>query len=248
MIKLSALFFLTALMYAAVGFGGGSTYNALLVLAGVNYLLLPTIALSCNIIVVTGGVVQYARAGHINIKKLLPWIITSIPAAWLGGYIHVSEKTFTGLLGFSLLLAGLKVFWSPNVSNKKIEYPSFLPYVIGSGLGLLSGVVGIGGGIFLSPILYLLRWDNAKAIAGTASLFILVNSVAGLSGQLFKLDTLEQVTALQDYIWVFPAVFIGGQIGSHLGVHRLKAQTVQRLTAALILFVSVRLIWKWIYL
>ncbi len=247
MLKLTGLFFITAILYAAVGFGGGSTYNALLVLWGVDYQILPMIALLCNVIVVSGGTYRFARAGHINPRRLLPWISASIPAAWVGGYIQLSEVTFIGLLGGSLFIAGLRIFWSPPATDDQParDYPKFLPPFIGAGLGLISGMVGIGGGIFLSPILFILRWDTPKAIAGTASLFILVNSLAGLVGQSLKLGEMDQLSLLSDYIYLFPAVLIGGQIGSYAGVKLLKTEHVQRLSACLIIFVGARLLFKW---
>ena len=163
-------FFITAILYAAVGFGGGSTYNALLVLVDIDYRILPSIALFCNIIVVSGGTDQFSRAGHVDLKRIMPWIITSIPAAWIGGYLNISEILFIGLLGFSLLAASIRMFWIKG--DEHIPSPPFinrynvLQPLIGVGLGFLAGLVSIGGGIFLAPVLHLLRWDNTRKIAG----------------------------------------------------------------------------------
>jgi hypothetical protein len=122
-------------------------------------------------------------------------------------------------------------------------------YAVGGGIGFLSGLVGIGGGIFLAPVLYLLRWGSPREIAGTASVFILVNSLAGLAGQLMKLEDSYGVASatdmLRDYWMVFPAVLIGGQIGSRLGAARIPPIAVKRLTAVLILYVAARLVWRW---
>ncbi len=249
MILLLLSFFMTALLYAAVGFGGGSTYNALLVLAETDYRILPSIALLCNLIVVSGGTYRFFRAGHLDIRRIAPWVITSVPAALLGGILSVSETLFIGLLGFSLLAAGAYMLW-PN-KNKQHQEQSFinqyrfLPPFIGTGLGLLAGLVGIGGGIFLAPVLHLLRWGNAKAIAGTCSIFIFVNSIAGLAGQAMKLGNAEILSNISSYWMLFPAVLIGGQIGSYVGAVRLNPKILHRMTAILILYVAVRLLLRW---
>ena len=250
-IALGVLFLITALLYASVGFGGGSTYNALLVLAGADYRLLPSIALVCNIIVVAGGTWRFSNAGHLRLKRLAPFVIASVPAAFIGGRIPVSETDFIGLLGLSLLLAGLRLAFdrSPpleNVAGKRVNLA--LSVSVGGGIGLLSGLVGIGGGIFLAPILYLLRWGNAREIAGTCSLFILVNSLSGLAGQLLKLGDLNLLAGFAAYWPLFPAVFVGGQIGSRLGSVGLKSSMIQRLTAVLVLYVAARLLMRWLTL
>ncbi|GJL95315.1 MAG: UPF0721 transmembrane protein [Hyphococcus sp.] len=245
---LPALFFLTALFYASVGFGGGSTYNALLILSGVDYRLIPSIALLCNIIVVTGGVWRFSLAGHIQITKLLPLIAGSIPAAWIGGWLPISEIIFVGILGFALLASGLHLaFGTSQESSPKTAHYSTSPMMLvaGVGLGFLAGISGIGGGIFLAPILYFLRWGSAKEIAAACSLFILVNSISGLGGQIIKLTDLGVLKELSTFWPLIPAVLIGGQIGSHLGAVGLKPTLIKRLTAVLILYVSIRLLFRW---
>lgn len=253
MILLTFSFFATAILYAAVGFGGGSTYNALLVLAQSDFRILPAIALICNLIVVSGGTYQFHRAGYIDIKQIAPWIITSVPAAWLGGYLHVSEVLFVGLLGVSLLLSGLRMLWTAwakesgrqNTPRRMIHRYRLLAPGIGALLGLLAGLVGIGGGIFLAPVLHLLHWDGARKIAATCSVFILVNSLAGLTGQLMKLGKMQLMGEISSYWMLFPAVLIGGQIGSYWGVKRLNPNTIRLFTALLILYVAGRLLLRW---
>ncbi|MBK7362557.1 MAG: sulfite exporter TauE/SafE family protein [Micavibrio sp.] len=249
MIWLPISFFITAALYASVGFAGGSTYNALLVLAGTDYRILPTIALLCNLIVACGGTYRFARAGHVEIVRIAPWIVTSVPAAWLGGYLHVSETVFVGLLGLSLLAAGLRMFFKKSdeiVLEKSSAYKwKPLAPLIGMTMGLLAGLVGIGGGIFLAPVLHLLRWDNAKKIAAMCSVFILVNSIAGLAGQAMKLSDTQLLADITPYWILFPAVLIGGQIGSYMGVVRLNPDMLRVLTALLILYVSGRLLLRW---
>lgn len=246
---------MVALFYAAAGFGGGSTYNALLSLADTDYRIFPSIALICNLIVVSGGVWRFSSAGHINIRRVLPWIVTSVPAAFLGGVWEVSESFFTGLLGLSLLVAGghmvyFEVFkkrakQAEIQQNTLHRFPVFLPCLIGLCLGLLAGIVGIGGGIFLAPVLYVLRWDHAKAIAGTCAVFILCNSFAGLTGHVVKLYGTDLLPQIISYWPLGLAVLAGGQIGSWLGAVKMEKRLVALLTAVLILYVALRLLWRW---
>lgn len=249
MIMLALSFFVTAVLYAAVGFGGGSTYNALLVLAETDYRILPSIALLCNVIVVSGGAYRFTRAGHVDLSRIAPWVIASVPAAWLGGYLDISETLFVGLLGFSLLAAGLRMLWphseGQGVLRIIVSRYRLLPPVIGASLGLLAGFVGIGGGIFLAPILHLLRWDEPRKIAATCSIFILINSLAGLAGHAMKFNDSWFLGSISGYWMLFPAVLIGGQLGSYMGICRLDSNILRLLTALLILYVAIRLLWRW---
>jgi uncharacterized membrane protein YfcA len=240
---LAALFFVTALLYAAAGFGGGSTYNALLVLAGTDYRAVPVIALACNILVVSVGSWRFARSGHVDWKRIWPLFILSVPAAWLGGRLAVAETVFIGLLAASLLVAGLLMLWQPWWER---EAPGairsrWLEPVAGGAIGFLAGIVGIGGGIFLAPLLYMLRWGPPKAIAGTCAVFILANSLSGLGGQLAKGSDGGALQALAAHWLLFPAVLAGGLVGSTLGSGRLDPKYVRILTALLILYVAARL-------
>ncbi len=248
---LPLLFLMTAALYSTVGFGGGSTYNALLVLAETDYRILPLLSLACNLIVVSGGVFRFTLAGHLDPGRTLPWIMASVPMAWLGGYLHIPEKLFVGILGLSLLAAGFLVI-SQNKNNRSrpeffsVRHNRILPFIVGGGLGFLAGITGIGGGIFLAPVLYLLRWGHARAIAGACSLFILVNSLAGLGGQMMKLDHINEFYApLAEYWMLFPAVLIGGQLGSYMGAVRLNPDVIRILTALLMLYVAIKLLWRW---
>lgn len=246
MVVMALLFGLTAAIYASVGFGGGSTYNALLALHGVDYCILPAVALICNIIVVTGGSIRFARAGLVPWRRLWPILLISAPLAWVGGRMPISEALFTGLLGLSLALAGLLLLFQPERGEDLPEQRSrFLTPMIGGGVGFLSGLVGIGGGIFLAPIMHLIGWARAKRIAASASLFILVNSIAGLAGQLMKLQDPAQANALLSYWPLALSVLIGGQAGSIAGIRLLPASLIRRVTAVLILYVAVRLLGKW---
>lgn len=243
---LALLFFVTAALYAAVGFGGGSTYNALLVLAGTDYRVLPSIALLCNIIVVTGGVFHYRRSGDLSLSFAFPFVISSVPMAWLGGRIPVEQDTFVMVLGLSLLAAGLAMWLQapePRAASPRpvgTIWRAGIP--AGGTIGLLSGMVGIGGGIFLAPLLHLLRLAGPKRIAATSSFFIMVNSIAGVVGQTMKQGTTAQLGWLTDYVWLFVAVLIGGQLGSRLSAKALSGSAVKRLTAVLVLYVAARLL------
>jgi uncharacterized membrane protein YfcA len=242
-------FLLVALLYAAAGFGGGSTYNALLVLAGTEYQVIPVIALTCNIIVVSGGVWHFSRAGHFSWTSLAPFATASIPMAWLGGRLPVSETVFAGLLGLALLVTALHLFL-PGLRRPEARLSAYrnrwsLGLVAGSSIGVLSGVVGIGGGIFLAPLLYLFNYASPRRIAAMASGFILVNSVAGLLGQLMKLGVPEIQGTWLNYWPLYVAVFIGGQLGSRWGALRLSETWVRLLTGVLVLYVAIRLLFRW---
>jgi len=246
---LAGLFFLAAVAYSSVGFGGGSTYNALLILTGMDYRLVPAIALSCNVLVVTGGVYHHLRAGHLSVSGLLPYIVLSVPMAWLGGRLPVSEQLFIGLLGFSLLLAAVQMLLKHRVATNIHEpgtprlWLTAMP--VGGAIGFLAGITGIGGGIFLAPVIYLLHMTSPRSVAGITSAFILVNSMAGLAGQLMKSGEFSPLTGVMEAWPLFIAVIVGGQIGSRLGVYKLSETWVKRLTAILILYVAARLIWHW---
>jgi uncharacterized protein len=246
---LAAGFLGTALLYASVGFGGGSTYTALLTLSGVDYRILPMISLACNIIVVTGGTIRYARAGLIPWRRVLPLVIVSAPMALLGGLTPIKQPLFMTLLGGSLLVAGLLLLFQRERGDGPQALPANLATtgVLGGLVGYLSGVVGIGGGIFLAPILHLMRWADARTIAATASLFILVNSIAGITGQAIKLGNTGQIGLVAGYWPLAFAVLIGGQIGTHLGIRIFSQTLVRRATGILILYVAIQLLWKTLF-
>ncbi len=242
---LAGAFLLTAIVYAMVGFGGGSTYTALLVVAETDYRLLPAVSLACNITVVSGSVVQYARAGLIPWGRLWPVIACSVPAAWLGGLIEIPERAFISVLGFALLASAvaLTVRKPRPVSEGAFAAPWLAP-ALGSGIGLLAGLVGIGGGIFLAPLLYMLRWAEAKPIAASAATFILANSIAGLVGQSQRIAGSGDLGNLLDYWPLLPAVLVGGQLGVWIGRRRLPDHWLARITALLVLIVAIRLLWR----
>jgi len=242
MIILSILFFITAILYSSVGFGGGSTYLALLLIWDIPYFIFPIIALLCNIIVVSGNSFNYIRAGNHNFRLLLPFLIGSVPLAFFGGTLKIEKDIFEIFLFFVLSIAGLlllinnKSYENDNLIIKKLNF--IISLIIGSVLGLISGLVGIGGGIFLSPILFLLKAEKPKIIVTTASLFILINSISGILGQLTKENIL---TELSNYLPLFICVFIGGLFGNYLNLKILTSRTLAIITSLLVIFVSIRM-------
>ena len=239
---LAILFLVTAILYSSVGFGGGSTYLALLLIWGTPYFVFPVIALSCNIIVVSGNCFNYIRAGNLNLKLLIPYLIGSIPLAYIGGSLPVEKKLFEILLFLVLAIAGILLLFNfKSHDDREKSYrkiPILISIVIGGMLGFISGAVGIGGGIFLSPILFLIRAGRPKHIVTTASLFILINSVSGIIGQLGKNDVLVEIP---NYWHLLVAVLIGGQIGNFLNLKIFPVRILALLTASLVLFVAIRM-------
>lgn len=247
LIWLAPLFALTALIYASVGFAGGSTYTALLVLAGVSLALVPVISLACNIVVATGGVIRFAAARHMAWRRSAPLLALSVPLAWLGGRMPIDPALFVTLLGCSLAVAGALLLVGPDRASTRAPVdpragPGLAALIAAAPLGLLSGLVGIGGGIFLAPLLHLIAWDSARRIAGTAVLFILVNSLAGITGQFAKLDDAALVGQALGWWPLVVAVLVGGQLGSLLGVRYFPQTIIRRLTGAVVLFAAARLL------
>tara|TARA_B100000378_G_C17942962_1_gene377410 strand:- start:94 stop:843 length:750 start_codon:yes stop_codon:yes gene_type:complete len=242
---LAILFLITAILYSSVGFGGGSTYLALLLIWGIPYFIFPVIALSCNIIVVSGNCFNYIRAGKLNLKLLFPYLVGSIPLAYIGGSLPIEKKLFEILLFLVLATAGtLLLFNFKSYDDKDKSYrkiPIFISVLIGGLLGFISGIVGIGGGIFLSPILFLIRAGRPKHIVTTASLFILINSISGIIGQLTKNAVLAEI---QNYWYLLIAVLIGGQIGNFLNLKVFPARILALITAILVIFVACRVGFK----
>jgi len=245
MIILSILFFVTAILYSSVGFGGGSTYLALLFIWGIPYFIFPLIALSCNIVVVSGNCFNYIRAGNLNLKLLIPYLIGSIPLAFIGGSLPIEKKIFEILLFVVLAIAGLLLLFNfkSYEDNEKDcrKIPVTISILIGGILGFISGVVGIGGGIFLSPILFLIRAGRPKHIITAASLFILINSLSGIIGQLTKNAVLSEI---QNYWFLLLAVLIGGQLGNFLNLKIFPTRVLALVTSCLVLFVAIRMGYK----
>ena len=239
---LAIFFFITAILYSSVGFGGGSTYLALLLIWGIPYFIFPVIALSCNILVVSGNCFNYIRAGNLNLRLLIPYLIGSIPMAYIGGSLPIEKRLFEILLFLVLTVAGvLLLFNFKSYDDKEQSYrkiSSLVSILIGMVLGFISGVVGIGGGIFLSPILFLIKAGRPKHIVTTASLFILINSISGIIGQLTKNIVL---TGVVNYWYLLAVVLIGGQVGNFLNLKIFPTRILALVTAFLVLFVTIRM-------
>lgn len=242
-------FFCIAILYASVGFGGGSSYTALLSFTGIPYIQFRAIALLCNIVVVAGGTYVYAKHKYYSWTKILPLVVFSIPFAFLGGFIRIEKHFFYILLGLSLIIAAVTMFISKYIISKnnsldEKKFNLFKNALIGSSIGFISGMVGIGGGVFLAPLLHLTKWDSPKRIAATASFFILVNSIAGLIGQIqnnqFNIN-------YQLVIILMITVFIGGQIGSRLSLKFINPIVLKKLTAVLIGFVGCKILWQYYF-
>ena len=239
---LAILFLVTSILYSSVGFGGGSTYLALLLIWGVPYFIFPVIALFCNIIVVSGNCFNYIRVGNLNPRLLIPYLIGSIPLAYIGGSLPIEKNFFEILLFLVLTTAGILLLFNfRSYKDKESSYnkvPIAFSIFIGGILGFISGVVGIGGGIFLSPILFLIRAGKAKHIVTAASLFILINSISGIIGQLNKNDVLAEVS---NFWYLFAAVIIGGQVGNFLNLKIFSAKILAFVTACLVILVAIRM-------
>lgn len=243
---MTALFFaflVTALLYASVGFGGGSTYTALLALGEVDYRLLPMLALTCNIVVVAGSTLRFGRAGIIPWKGALGLTAVAAPAAFFGGLTPIAEGPFLAILGGSLVMTALTLLMPTRaaVDGKQGPFARAMP-LAAFPLGYLAGLVGIGGGIFLAPLLHLTRWNGPRQIAATASLFILVNSLFGLAGQVLKGGAAYLGAAVDMGLPLLIAVAIGGQIGSLLALRFLPQLWIRFGTAALTAWVGVRVL------
>lgn len=240
-----ALFFLAiAFLYASVGFGGGSSYLAILAVAGLPLPEIRLTALVCNIIVVTGGAWIFWQNKQLDVRKIWPLVAASVPLAFLGAKMRLEENTFFKLLGITLLAAALLLWSQPKKPEESSPVAPPQPgrdALLGGSIGLLSGMVGIGGGIFLSPLLHFFRWDTARKIAATASVFILANSLAGIVGQLTQLPS--------NLHWgrialLGAAVLVGGQAGSRLSIARFDPLLIRRITAVLVFAAGVEVLWK----
>ena len=237
------LFFTVAILYSSVGFGGGSSYLAILALTGIAFTQIRATALLCNIVVVFGNVYLFYRQKEIDWKKIIPIVICSVPFAFLGGYLKINQQFFFILLGFTLLFAAITMWVSKRIVSSEENNDSSKPFkngLYGGFIGFVSGMVGIGGGIFLAPLLHLTNWDTPKKIAATASFFILVNSMAGLAGQYSNPDFYIDwnLTSI-----LLVTVFLGAQIGRRMSNNYFTPIQLKKTTALLIAFVSVRILW-----
>lgn len=247
--ELLVFFLIIAFVYASVGFGGGSSYLAILAVYQLPLHEIRLTALVCNIIVVTGGTMIFIWKDQVNWKKVIPLVVVSVPMAFVGARLKLSQDTFFIMLGFSLIVAAILLWIKTKRTNEDIRDQGSNGYIrdvwLGGAIGFLSGMVGIGGGIFLSPVLNLMRWDTPKKIAATASLFILANSISGIIGQLSVLPEAMNNTQIG---LLCAAVLIGGQAGSRMGAIKFDPMVIRRITALVVFAAGVEVLIKHIHI
>jgi uncharacterized membrane protein YfcA len=236
---LTGLFLLMAVLYSAVGQGGGSGYLAAMALLGVTPDRFRLIALTLNVVVASIGLVKFARAGYFNGRLLLPFVLSSIPLAFLGGYFSLPPGVFRPLVGTVLLWAAVLLVWKPPLPEGEVEAkaPLWGSVMAGGGIGMLSGLIGIGGGIFLAPLLILRGWASAKTTACLSSAFILLNSLAALFGLSFHTQEVPGFLP----VWMI-VVAVGGWLGSELGAKRLSPKTLHWLLAGVLVIAGARIV------
>jgi uncharacterized membrane protein YfcA len=236
---LAGLFAVVAALYASVGHGGASGYLAMMALVGVAPAVMKPTALVLNLVVSATACARFARSGHFSWRRLWPFITGSIPLAFLGGALAVSDRLYHVLVGVALVAAALRL--AIDSSGRDAKPPALPPVAgaigVGAGLGLLSGVTGVGGGIYLSPVLLFMRWATTKQTAGIAAAFIFFNSAAGLAGNLASVKTIPGALP-----WWVAAVFAGGFIGSGLGADRFSPLMFRRVLAAVLLLAAWKLV------
>lgn len=240
------LFLLVAILYSSVGFGGGSGYLAILSTSTMDHEKMRFIALCCNILVVSFNTSVFVKKKILNLKKTIPLVILSVPLALIGGSISMKSTSFFILLGCTLLLSGILMIYQIITASKQVDIPinkmannGFINTAIGGIIGFISGLVGIGGGIFLAPILHLKRWDKPTSIAAAASFFILVNSISGLVGQISS-GVIYPTTG--EVIYPLLAVLLGSIIGVNLTLKWVNTNLIKAMTAILVIVAAIRIL------
>ena len=232
-----AAIFVVAVLYSSVGHGGASGYLAVMAFLSVAPTVTRPTALVLNLFVASIGAIQFYRAGHFSWKLFWPFAVTSIPFAFLGGMITLPTNVYKILLGLVLLFAAFRLAWSFSKDVDPVPPKIWIALICGAAMGLLSGLVGVGGGIFLTPLLLLMNWSETKTAAGISALFILVNSASGLLGNY------QQVSALPSDVWFWIAAAVaGGIVGSLLGSRKFDSLVLRRVLAAVLLFAALKLI------
>jgi uncharacterized membrane protein YfcA len=236
---LAALIFAAALLYSSVGHGGASGYLMAMALCGLAPDEMKPAALALNIIVAGIGTIRFARAGHFSWRLFLPFTAASIPLAFAGGYLTLPPEVYRPVVGVVLLFAAVRFFLvAPAVdAADKRRVPVPVALVCGGAIGLLSGLTGTGGGIFLSPLLLFMRWAEPKETSGVAVAFMLSNSIAGLLGRALKVPTFPEGIA----VWAVAAA-LGGLIGSEFGSKRLGNRALYRLLALVLVIAGLKMI------
>jgi uncharacterized membrane protein YfcA len=236
-VLLTLAILVVAFLYSSVGHAGASGYIAVMTLFGLAPGMIKPAALVLNILVACLGTWQFWRAGHFSWRLFWPFAVLAIPMAFIGGYTNLPAHTFKVLVGIVLLLSAALFLFRPSNDTVDREPKLIEAIPIGGALGLLAGLTGTGGGIFLTPLLLLMRWARTKTVAATSALFILLNSVAGLFGNLSSTAKLPSFA----FILVGAAV-IGGAAGSYFGSSRFNHVVIKRLLAVVLLIAGAKLI------
>jgi uncharacterized protein len=229
--------FAVAMLYSSVGHGGASGYLAVMALLVVAPEVTRPTALILNLFVASIAFVQFYRAGHFDWKIFLPFAIGSVPLAFIGGMIHLPTTVYKIILGATLILAAIRLAINLKSESEPKAPQIWICLLIGAILGFVSGLVGVGGGIFLTPILLLMNWTETKKAAGISALFILVNSISGLFGNYAQVMQLSSVV----FVWIVAAI-IGGVIGATMGSYRFNSLTLRRVLAFGLLIAGAKLI------
>jgi len=229
--------FIVAVMYSSVGHGGASGYLAVMAFLSVAPEVTRPTALVLNLFVASIGAYQFYRAGYFSWRIFLPFGVTSIPFAFIGGMITLPTNIYKLLLGVVLILAALRLAWKFVPDTEIKQPPIWICLIIGALIGLLSGLVGVGGGIFLTPVLLLMNWSETKTAAGVSALFILVNSISGLLGNMAQIEKLPPTV----WFWIGAAV-VGGLVGSTLGSKKFDSLMLRRVLALVLAFAGFKLI------
>lgn len=231
------LLFVVALLYASVGHGGASGYLALMAIFNLSMATMKPSALILNLFVSLTAFIQFYRKGHLKFSIFLPFALASVPLSFLGGLIDVDEGLYKKLLGAFLLLAVVRILFFDQIAIKRNKVPPYLISLFtGALIGFLSGLLGIGGGIILSPILLFFYGTDQKQTAAISALFIFVNSLAGLTGQVAKGVVLDP-----QIFWYVMVAFCGGLIGSFLGSSRLNQTTLKYILSLVLLLATYKL-------
>lgn len=240
-VLLAVLIFMVAILYSSVGQAGGTGYLAAMALVGVAPVTMRPTALALNVIVASIATITFYRAGQVSLRALWPLLAASIPMAYLGGSVHLSQSVYNPIVGIVLIAASLRMFVTVRTADTRGDRrESTLPVgralLSGAAIGLLSGLTGTGGGVYLSPLLLFTGWTAAASVAGMAAVFNLVNSAAGLTGNLIGSGTLPAAFP----VWALAAVG-GGVLGSRYGSRRSGSLTTQRILGVILLIAGVRL-------
>jgi uncharacterized membrane protein YfcA len=232
------LIFAVALLYSTVGHAGASGYLAAMALVGMAPVVMKPTALTLNIIVALIGTIRFYRAGFFSWRTFWPFAVASIPASFLGGSLALPVPIYKSIVGVVLLYSAVRLFVSAGTADKQktTSVPIWIALILGAAIGLLSGLTGVGGGIFLSPVLLLMHWARTKETSGVSVAFILVNSIAGLLGHVSAVSLIPS-----GIIYWAPAALIGGWIGSELGTRVLPVYNLRKWLSLVLVLAGLKL-------